>query len=125
MAEAVCLRCGDKKPAPWRKCKRCRYDPRGDEDALVKSVYLSVGRFTDPTEQGGYRVELDRLATGIERGEPPTFPKSELDRLRAQKELFDRVGLLPVWGAVFRLFLPAIGLLILLFGIAYVLRVLL
>ena len=123
MAEAICLRCGNRKKAPWERCKRCGYDPTAnDEESLVKSVYLSVGRFADLTDKERYRKELDQIAGDIERGDHPVFIESELVRLRAQRITTERIPSSAAWGAVLRLFLPAVGLLLLLFGIAYVIR---
>ena len=122
MAEAICLRCGNQKRAPWEKCNRCGYDPSGDEEALIRSVYLSVGRFAESERKATYRTELDRMGLVLERGEQLMFPEAELVRLRAEKKLFNSIPRSAVWGAVLRLFLPAIGLLLLLFVAAYLLR---
>lgn len=122
MAEAVCIRCGARKSAPWRVCDRCGYDPTIDDDALLKSVYLSAGRFSEPDKKKRYRSELDRIAVSIEQGKQPTFDEVELLRLKAQKALVGSVPTSVVWRAVLRFFLPAIGLLILLFGLAYLIR---
>lgn len=111
------------KSTPWEKCERCGYDPSRDEEGLVKSVYLSVGRFTEPRDKARYRTELDRIGAAIEGGEQATFQEAELARLRAQKSLVGRIKPSAPWGAVVRLFLPAIGLLILLFGMAYLIRI--
>jgi hypothetical protein len=123
MAQAICLRCGKQKQAPWEKCNRCGYDPSGDEEALIRSVYLSVGRFTEPERKATYRTELDRMGLALERGEQVIFPDAELTRLRAKKKSFNSIPRSAVWGAVLRLFLPAMGLLLLLFVAAYLLRI--
>lgn len=124
MAEAICLRCGGSKSTPWEKCERCGYDPGADEEALVKSVYLSTGRFTEARDKVRYRMELDRIGAAIEANEQPIFAESELARLRAQKALIERIPPSAAWNAVLRLFLPAAGFLILLFGVAYLIRLL-
>lgn len=118
MAEAICLRCGNRKKAPWEKCNRCGYDPSGDEEAVIRSVYLSVGRFAESERKAAYRAELDRLGLALERGEQLMFPDAELARLRAEKKLFNSIPRSAVWRAVLRHFLPAIGLLLLLLYVA-------
>lgn len=124
MAEAICLQCGNHKHAPWEKCKRCEYDPSGDQEALVRSVYLSVGRFTDPDRKATYGAELDRMGIALERGQQPTFSEPELARLREQQKIFKSIPRPAVWGAVLRLFLPTIGLLMVLFAAVYLLKTL-
>jgi hypothetical protein len=123
MATALCLRCGHNKPAPRKKCKRCGFDPTiGNDDALVRSVYLSVGRFTEAAETERYAVELDQIRADIEGGKQPTFDNTELARLRAQMSAFKEVPLSAVWGALLRLFLPAVGLILGLLVLAYLIR---
>jgi hypothetical protein len=124
MAEAICIRCGNKKSTPWEKCGRCGYDPSRDEDALVKSVYLSVGRFRESAAKDRYRTNLDQIGEALEAGEQPAFQESELARLKAEKAFVESVRPSAAWAAILRLFLPAVGLLILLFGIAYMIRLL-
>lgn len=123
MADAICVRCGHAKSKPWATCERCGLDPVADEEVLVKSVYLSTGRFVAPEEKARYRGELDRIGAAIEGGAQPAFIDAELVRLRAQRGLVKQIPPSTAWGAVLRLFLPAIGLLILLFSIAYVVRI--
>lgn len=67
---------------------------------------------------------MDRIAEALKRGEQPSFQESELARLKAEKAFIEGVKPSAAWGAILRLFLPAIGLLVLLFGIAYIIRVL-
>lgn len=122
MADAICLRCGFEKSAPWKKCKRCEFDPAGDEEALIRSVYLSVGRFSDSEEVAAYRLELDHVGHGIERGDKPIFLEREIARLRSEKRSFEQVPISAVWGAVFRLFFPAIGFLFVLFLLLFLLK---
>jgi hypothetical protein len=124
MAEAVCMRCGNHKSIAWATCERCGYDPNRDAEGLVRSVYLSVGRFDTPHEKAWYRTELDRIGLDIEKGEQPGFAEAELDRLRAQGALVRKIGAPAVSRAMLRIFLPAIGLLVALFAIAYLVRVL-
>jgi hypothetical protein len=122
MAEAICLRCGSAKGKPWETCTRCRFDPTRDEDSLVRSAYLSVGRFDDPAEQERYRVELDRVGGEIQRGLEPAFAEAELARLARQRKEIEAISPSAVWGAVARLFLPAAVLIAALFGLAWAIR---
>ncbi len=124
MAEAICLRCGVDKHQPWSACRSCNYDPMSDEEALVKSVYLSVGRFEDGDERREYQRELDEVARDIQQGHDPEFDEAELQRLRAQKADVESVPASTVWNAAFRLFLPGVGILVLLFCILMVLKAL-
>ena len=122
MAEAICLRCGMAKSRAWKPCKRCSFDPTIDDQSLVRSVYLSTGRFTDPAEQACYRKELNEIGRLIEEGVTPEFVEADLVRLATQKTRVDSIGPLTVWGAVFRLFLPAIAFLAFLFALAFIIR---
>lgn len=114
MAKAICPRCGTPKKRPWKKCSNCGLDPAHDEDALVKSVYLSVERFEDGGDRRRYSKELDDLTVRIRAGESPSFDPEVLNRLRKQKRLVESVPSSAVWGAVFRLFLPAIVVVVIL-----------
>ena len=89
-------------------CRNCGLDPADDEEALIKSVYLSVERLDDGDDLRRYRRELNELGERIRAGESPAFDEVELERLREQKRLVESVPSSAVWGAVFRLFLPAI-----------------
>jgi uncharacterized membrane protein YvbJ len=62
MVNALCPRCGTPKKRPWKKCSNCGLDPANDEDALVKSVYLSVERFEDADDRRRHGKEMDELA---------------------------------------------------------------
>jgi hypothetical protein len=124
MAKAICVQCGIRKSAPWKKCRHCGYDPAKDEEGLVQSVYLSLGRFEDPERQQQYANELDELATEIQRGARPAFDQVELERLVKQKAEFESIPPSAPWTALFRFFLPAIGLLAVLYAILFLLRTL-
>lgn len=119
---AVCIKCGAFKNAPWKTCSRCHLDPTQREGDLLRSVYLSVGRFADPEEQKRYRETLVEIARGIEGGQLPEFDAAELERLRKEKVLVDSVPARAVWGAVIRMFVPAILFLLLLFLVLLLLR---
>lgn len=113
-ADALCARCGSAKRRPWRKCGQCGLDPSDDEELLVQSVYLSVERFEDGGDRRRYGKELDDLTVRIRAGESPSFDPEVLNRLRKQKRLVESVPSSAVWGAVFRLFLPAIVVVVIL-----------
>jgi hypothetical protein len=94
----------------------------GNEDDLVKSVYLSLGRIDDPERRKEYERELERVAEGIKNGEQPAFDSAELERLRKQKAIIESVPASSVWKAVLRFFLPGVGLLALLWVVVLALR---
>ncbi len=122
MTDAICIRCGSRKRAPWRRCRRCGLDPSGDPEALVRSVYLSTARFDAPDDRRAWGAALDAVGARIEAGTPPEFDAGELRRLRAQRDAVRRAPASAVWGAVFRLFLPALVFLATLFGAVLLLR---
>jgi len=122
MADAICLRCGNSKTMPWEKCARCGYDPSDDEEAMVKSVYLSLGRFAESSDIARYRLELDQLGAALQRGEEVLFEQPEIERLKAQQALIGKVPRSVVWGAVLRLFLPAVGFILFLLLLAHLIR---
>jgi hypothetical protein len=122
MVHALCPRCGASKKRPWRKCASCGLDPKADEDALVESVYLSVERFDEGDDRKRYAKELDELAVRMRAGERPAFDARAIARLRRQKRLVESVPYSAVWGAVFRLFFPAIVVLAVLATIVIVQR---
>ena len=85
MGQAICLQCGAIKQRPYVACPQCGFDPSGDEEALVRSVYLSTGRFhDDEAEQERYANQLKDVSELIRRGEEPEFDPAELSRLRQQ-----------------------------------------
>ena len=122
MVDSVCPRCGTSKKRPWKACSNSCLDPADDEEALVKSVYLSVERFEDGTERRRYRKELDEIARRMRAGESPEFDEAELKRLRKQKRLVESVPASAVWGAVFRFFLPVVVVVVILVIIIIVRR---
>lgn len=101
----ICIRCGEEKKQPWQKCPRCGFDPSTDEAGLVKSVYLSTGRYEDPDDQSRYEIELRRIAEAIKNGRNVEYDAAELERLRQQEQAVEHFS---PWGPLFRLFLPAI-----------------
>ena len=117
---AICIRCGTSKRAPWLVCRTCRLRPVGED--LVKSVYCSVGRFESADEQAEYRAALERHRETLRSGGSIAFDEGELDRLRRQSRLTAAVRARRVWGAVFRFFLPGIAFLGLLFGLVALLK---
>ncbi len=124
MAKAICLRCGGAKRRPWQTCRRCGFTPETDPEDLIKSVYLSVGRFDDADRSTVYEAELEALAGVIRAGQPLEFDPEELARLREQKRVVESIPMAAVWGAVFRFLLPGFALLAVLVLIALLLRTL-
>ena len=111
METAICIRCGAKKKRPYHKCRSCGLDPKDDEAALVKSVYLSTGRCDDPDEAARYVEELQQHAAALRAGQEVEYDEHELRRLRRQKHLVESVPMSAVLATLFRFFLPAILLL--------------
>jgi hypothetical protein len=76
-----------------------------DEETLVKSVYLSTGRYEDGNDQIRYETELLQVAEAIKNGENVGYEEGDLARLRKEKSLVEQFS---PWRAVLRFFLPAI-----------------
>ncbi len=120
---AICIRCGEPKRAPYEQCGHCEFDPSQNEDDLVKSVYLSLGRYEDDADIRRYEGELVLMGRALREGDKLIdYDPEELSRLRAQKQLLDSIPPSAVWGAVFRLFLPAVIFLGVLWFLVYLLR---
>ncbi len=131
MPSAICISCGARKRTAYQRCRRCGFDPTKDDTSLVKSVYLSTGRYYsgsetegEAAEQARYSTELDHIAELLESGHEIEYDADELARLREQLRLVRSVPRIAVWGAVFRLFLPAFVLGAILLVLVVVLRVL-
>lgn len=117
MAKAICVNCGAKKSAPWKPCKACGLDPQGDEELLLRSVYLSLGRFEDETDQERYGQELDKIGRAIAGGEAFLFEPGELTRLRSQLRAFQQIPLSAVLWTLFLWALPGLLIIIGLWGV--------
>jgi len=124
MELSICINCGEKKPAPWKSCKACGHDPRIQEEDLVKSVYLSTGRFEDGNEKADYVSVLQALAQTLKEGKQVTYDQDDMDRLSRQRAAIEDVDSKTVWGAVFRFFLPALVLIAVLVLLLVVLKML-
>lgn len=120
MSTAICLRCGASKRAPYSVCPKCSLDPAGRVEDLVRSVYLSAGRFADDDpRQRTYPAELRTYAKEIAGGREIHFDEAELRRLNAQLQNIRAVPRSAVWMAVIRLFLPAVWFVGGLFALRY------
>lgn len=103
---AVCVRCGSEKGAPWKICSSCGFRPEEDSDAMIKSVYLSAGRFEGRTEeQKVWQAELSRLVGERDLVSSYSYDEGEVERLERQMRDIGRIN---PWPTVLRLFLPAI-----------------
>lgn len=90
---------------------------------MVKSVYLSIGRYPDGDErQREYAQTLTEIADQIRRGTEPQFEHDELERLRAEREFVRSVPARAVWGAVAQFFLPAVIVIGVLLAVLWILR---
>lgn len=120
--QALCIRCGAAKNAPWKTCAQCQYSPLGDDDALMKSVFLSLHRCPDGKSMEEYQCELAEWSGRIARGEPIIIPPAERDRLLLEMQEVRAVQTIAPWLAVSRLFLPAAILLLALLAVFLVLK---
>ena len=121
--QAICIRCGERKRAAYQRCGHCEFDPSQNGDDLVKSVYLSLDRYEGDDDRRRYEGELVLMGRALrEGGELIDYEPAELSRLRAQKQLVDSIPPRAVWDAVFRLFLPAVIFLGILWLVVYLLR---
>lgn len=112
---AVCINCGKGKAAPFDKCRACGFLPRLEDD-LVKSIYLSTGRYDTPEEQISYLSELEQASRALMAGYSVRFVPEELVRLR-QKRLADE----PLT-VVLRIIRPAIIVLAVLLLLPWIVR---
>jgi hypothetical protein len=129
MAKAICISCGSRKNKLYHKCGGCGFDPTADDQSLVKSMYLSTGRFVTGEEteeeyesQKTYSIELDDIAEQIKNGRSVEYDQNELTRLQEQLSLVRSIPFTTVRGAVVRIFLPAFVLLGVLLLIISILR---
>lgn len=118
---AICLRCGETKDAPDEKCGGCGYHPK-DNESLVKSVYLSIGRYDAPAKQMEYRYELQKLAKQIREGNIVAFDSVEIIRLQKQKIEVETVSDLGGVRYLTKVFLPGFLFLLLLLGVLVALK---
>jgi hypothetical protein len=122
MPRAICMRCGSAKDVPFAYCQTCGFEPRDDAD-LAKSVYLSLGRFEDAEERSRYAAQLTDASATLRAGTAMQYVPAELERLTEQLRLVRSVPPSAAWGAVGRLFFPALVLLSLLATLVWFLRV--
>ena len=120
--EAVCIKCGAWKSAPFNSCPSCGFDPKKNEHDFVKSVYLSLGRFEDETERVGYTSALQEYSQTLQSGGEISFDPVEIERLREQKRTFEAVPTKAAWLAILRFFLPGIIFLAFLIGLLVLLK---
>ena len=113
--KAICISCGAPKRAPYKRCRRCGFSPTVNDMSLVKSVYLSTGRFATGEETGQeverqlrYSKELDDIGAVIRAGNQIEYDEDELTRLKKELAVMRSVPIAAVWGVVFRTFLPGL-----------------
>lgn len=118
--KVVCIKCGADKNAPWQECPQCGLEPV-DED-LVKSVYLSSGRFAlDPERAAEYESELADFQAAIRGGRTIEYEEPDLQRLREEKEFVETWPEVATWSTLFRFLLPGIIFLIFLWLLNFLL----
>ncbi|WBQ17838.1 hypothetical protein [Sphingobium yanoikuyae] len=111
MAKAVCVKCGALKRAAWQKCPNCSFDPKSDEKSLIKSVYLSAGRFSDG-ENPQYESELDIISVKIRNGVSINYDQECMERLRRESKMVRSVPWYAPWIVVLKIIGPLISIII-------------
>lgn len=120
--KSICLSCGAIKREAWKKCSACSFNPSADADAMVKSVYLSTGRFQEAEDIKAYEKELDVLASKLRNKESIEFDEEELARLSQQRADVLSVPPSAAWKVLFRFFLPSLIFIAVLVTAAIVIR---
>ncbi len=111
-----------KEIASVRKCPDCAFDPQQDREDLVKSVYLSSGRFDSQSNKEKYEEQLNSYSVRLRSGLSVEYDQAEIERLDAQLtevEMFDENLILKY---LFRVFFPGILLLLFLIGVLMILK---
>lgn len=119
---AICLRCGTGKELPYETCIGCGFQPTDEDESLLKSVYLSLGRYDTPEEQSRYKLELIALAEQIRRGEEIEFDGDGLRRLQMQKAELEHLSYAGVTKLLFRILFPGLLFLLVLIGVLVILK---
>jgi len=106
---AICIRCGAKKHSAWKTCGNCGLDPNGDTNDLIKSVYMSIGRYEDADErQAEWQRELEHIGNVINNGGFPEYEELELKRLNEQRIMIENTQLPSVTVILLKIFWPGI-----------------
>ncbi len=104
----ICMKCGGEKTNPWQECVQCKFCPAPMSDDLVKSVYLSVGRFETFEEREKYKGDLKELGGQLSRGQSILFDEAEIDRLTEQMKLVEQTKVHDLVVVILKLLVPAI-----------------
>ncbi len=89
---------------------------------MVKSVYLSVGRYDTLDKQSQYASELRDLAKQIRDGREVAFDLEDLSQLANQKAMLESVSMAGALRYLARVLLPGILVLLLLIAVLIVLK---
>ena len=111
MAKAICIKCGALKRAAWQICSNCSFDPRLDENSLIKSIYLSVGRFSND-ENPEYQYELDIISEKIMNGLSINYDPKCMRRIKKESKMFKTVPWHAPWIVILKVFGPIFGIII-------------
>jgi hypothetical protein len=115
--KATCIKCGDPKKLPWHTAANADLWRR--VRILVKSVYCSVGRFTDnPEEETGFEGEIDQISRDIQAGRKIHYDDRGLQRLREQQMDVETASK-NAFVYLLRVFFPAIVLLAVMYVIIW------
>ena len=123
MALGICISCGQLKRSHLKQCSNCGFKPSSDLE-MAKSLYLSVAHYFGEDEQSSYftKQQLADFSQQIKSGKGIEFKQAIIDRILAQKREFDSMPISAGVKAVFRLLLPGIIFLLMLFGFVYWLK---
>jgi hypothetical protein len=83
VSSAICVRCGELKPAALGKCVRCGFLPSSPEDQ-ARSLMLSRQFDAGETVIGLQPQDLHTVATRIQSGEPFHFDPDVLAMVMAR-----------------------------------------
>ena len=81
---AIYIKCGARKSLPYEKCPNCAFDLQHDREDLVKSVYLSSGRFDSQSDKEKYSGELNSYSERLRSGLSIEYDQAEIERLDMQ-----------------------------------------
>ncbi|HVT88896.1 MAG TPA: hypothetical protein VHD56_08600 [Tepidisphaeraceae bacterium] len=113
MLKAVCISCGTSKSAPWKTCTCCGFNPSTTRNNLIKSIYLSDGRYIGRKVEGtpDIQKELFIAQNILKSGQEIEYDEAKLLEIAKFANEFERVPPSAVWGAVFRSFAPGLAFL--------------
>ena len=104
---AICIKCGARKSNPYEKCPDCAFDPQHDREDLVKSVYLSLGRFDSQIDKEKYDDQLSCYSARLRSGLSVEYDQAEIERLDMQLTEVEALDDKSILNYLLRVFFPA------------------